>query len=94
MSGTATPPSKPQRRVGLDKPCSLCGEAIYFNYKGPVEGICGRCADRVRKKPKRRKARRPAAPGTSRLRRYRGSLLLLLFAVAAAAFIAHAILAG
>jgi len=94
VSGSATPPARPQRRVGLDKPCSLCGEAIYFNYRGPVEGICGRCADRVRKKPKRAKARRTGAAGGSRVRRRGGYLLLALLALAVAAFIAHSILAG
>jgi hypothetical protein len=39
-------PARPLRpKVGLDKPCAKCGRPIYFNYKGPVEGLCGRCAD-------------------------------------------------
>jgi len=94
VSGSATPPARPQRRVGLDKPCSLCGQAIYFNYRGPVEGICGRCADRVRKKPKRRRARGPSVAGASRLRRHRGWLLLVGAALAVAAFLANSIVAG
>ena len=39
------PKAKP--KVGLDKPCSQCGQPIYFNYRGPIEGICGRCTDRA-----------------------------------------------
>jgi len=34
------------RKVGLDKPCRMCGEPIYFGYQSPIEGLCGRCADR------------------------------------------------
>jgi len=34
--------------VGLDKPCSKCGAAIHHTYVGPVEGVCGRCADQRR----------------------------------------------
>ena len=41
---TAQPP---RREVGLDKPCSMCGDAIYYNYSGPFEGVCGRCTDRI-----------------------------------------------
>ena len=38
---------KVKPKVGLDKPCSQCGQPIYFNYRGPIEGICGRCTDRA-----------------------------------------------
>ena len=31
--------------LGLDEPCGKCGQPIYFNYQGPVKGLCGRCAD-------------------------------------------------
>jgi hypothetical protein len=41
---------KGQRSVGLDKPCRQCGQPIYYNYQGPVDGICGRCTDRALKK--------------------------------------------
>jgi hypothetical protein len=41
-------PNQAQRTVGLDKPCTQCGRPIYFNYQGPIEGVCGRCADRRR----------------------------------------------
>lgn len=49
------------RTVGLDKPCGMCGKPVYYNYKSPVEGLCGRCADRARRqrKPRVRKVRRP-----------------------------------
>ncbi len=38
---------KVKPKVGLDKPCSQCGQPIYFNYRGPIEGICGKCTDRA-----------------------------------------------
>jgi hypothetical protein len=38
---------KVKPKVGLDKPCSQCGQPIYFNYRGPIDGICGRCTDRA-----------------------------------------------
>jgi len=45
-------PAKPLRpTVGLDKPCRKCGRPIYYNYKGPVEGLCGRCSDTTRRAP-------------------------------------------
>jgi len=49
------------KAVGLDKPCTVCGRTVYFNYKGPVDGVCGRCADRMKSAKRRR--RRPARPG-------------------------------
>jgi len=52
------PKAKP--KVGLDKPCAQCGQPIYFNYRGPIDGICGRCADRAlasRKRQVRRETR-------------------------------------
>ena len=46
MDTSAKQPAKPLRpTVGLDKPCRKCGKPIYFRYKGPVEGLCGRCSD-------------------------------------------------
>jgi hypothetical protein len=39
--------------VGLDVPCKKCGRPIYYNYKGPVEGVCGKCSDVHRKAPSR-----------------------------------------
>ncbi len=38
------------RTVALDKPCSLCGQPVHHTYQGPIEGICGRCGDKVTKK--------------------------------------------
>ncbi|MGQ0614643.1 MAG: hypothetical protein ACT4PV_12985 [Planctomycetaceae bacterium] len=32
--------------VAADKPCLRCGRPVHFSYKGPVEGLCGRCSDR------------------------------------------------
>ena len=42
--------SNPTRnlKVGLDQPCGNCGEVIYFNYQGPLQGICGKCTDILR----------------------------------------------
>jgi hypothetical protein len=37
--------------VGLDVPCQKCGRPIYYNYKGPVDGLCGRCSDGSRNLP-------------------------------------------
>jgi hypothetical protein len=53
-------PGKPPRPVvGLDKPCRKCGQPIYFRYKGPIEGLCGRCTDAHRRaKPLARNSRR------------------------------------
>jgi len=48
----------PQRAVGLDRPCSSCGQEIYFNYDGPFEGVCGRCTDKMLAKHKRQGATR------------------------------------
>jgi hypothetical protein len=47
---SASPRPKNRRpTVGLDTPCRKCGRPIYFNYRGPVEGLCGRCTDGSRK---------------------------------------------
>ena len=40
-------PNAQRRRIGLDKPCRVCGGEIYFGYRGPVPGVCGKCADRT-----------------------------------------------
>lgn len=46
-------PAKARRSVGLDRPCKACGQEIYYNYKGPFEGFCGRCTDRLQNRHKR-----------------------------------------
>jgi hypothetical protein len=43
------PPRSKRPTVGLDVPCTKCGRPIYYNYKGPVEGLCGRCSDTTRR---------------------------------------------
>ncbi|MHC4957862.1 MAG: hypothetical protein ACYTGN_05755 [Planctomycetota bacterium] len=44
----STPASARQnRKLGADKPCSACGQPIYFGYKGPLDGVCGKCTDRL-----------------------------------------------
>lgn len=53
------------RKVGLDKPCTQCGRPVYFNYKGPVPGLCGRCADRSRSRRRKRPLRRRGSGGAS-----------------------------
>jgi hypothetical protein len=78
-----------RRRVGLAKPCSISGGAIYFNYSGPLDGICGKCTDQLRRRLGARNAgsptlvRREGAVGFGW-----GSLLLAFAAGAAAAVIA------
>lgn len=55
----------PRRPVGVDRPCRACGRPIYFNYKGPIEGLCGRCTDRelARARPVSVRRRRSILPG-------------------------------
>ena len=43
-------PPAANRKLGLDTPCNVCGKAIYFNYQGPLDGICGNCTDHLRRK--------------------------------------------
>ena len=38
----------------MDRACRQCGRTIYFNYRGPIDGICGRCTDRALAKRKGR----------------------------------------
>ena len=40
--------------MGLDKPCRQCGRPIYFHYRGPIEGVCGKCTDRALRGARRR----------------------------------------
>lgn len=40
--------SAQNRKVGLDTPCGMCSGVIYFNYRGPIDGICGKCTDDLR----------------------------------------------
>jgi len=46
--------SRNARTLALDKPCRVCGKPIHPAYVGPVEGVCGRCNDKRRRKPVRR----------------------------------------
>jgi len=41
-------PRTQRPRLGADVPCRQCGEPIYFNYRGPVEGVCGKCTDHLK----------------------------------------------
>ena len=72
-----TLPRRP-RTVGLDKPCRVCGKPIHYTYSGPVEGICGRCAD---KRPRRRVRpyhRGMTVGGTAPMRRSTASTVVRL----------------
>jgi hypothetical protein len=80
-SSSKPPAPRPGRKLGLDKPCQACGKEIYYNYKSPIEGLCGRGADRRR--PRKRRTR--GAAGTSAPRRRPGTAALTALAVAAAA---------
>jgi hypothetical protein len=71
--------------VGLDEPCRECGEPIYYNYKGPVEGICGKCTDRVRKASRRRHHIRPMVVDGRVSRFWLGLVIILAFAAGAVA---------
>jgi hypothetical protein len=87
--GTTPIPQKPKRpTVGLDVPCKKCGKPIYFNYRGPVEGLCGRCTDTSRKPPRFARSRRIGF-FESRKRGFSTVALALLAAavLAAAAFL-------
>jgi hypothetical protein len=78
--------------VGLDEPCRECGDPIYYNYRGPVEGLCGKCTDRMRKAGHRRKGLRPmGAPGGGGGLRL-GLVIVLAFAAGAVAgYLLHAL---
>ncbi|MFQ5843412.1 MAG: hypothetical protein ACE5JG_00315 [Planctomycetota bacterium] len=64
------------RRVGLDQPCRICGQQVYFGYRGPVSGICGRCTDQLRTHFRGRRSR-PAGGGPEGPRRRRWASALL-----------------
>jgi len=86
----AKPTHPHQRRgLGLDTPCSMCGEEIYYNYKGPFEGVCGRCTDRVIAKRTRAKTSRTVV--VERIRARRGRLLVVLLAFLLGALVATAL---
>ena len=42
--------SRRPKTVGLDRPCGVCEQPMHYTYSGPVEGLCGRCADKRRTK--------------------------------------------
>lgn len=88
---TSTPhPKKPLRpALGLDVPCSQCGRPIYYNYKGPVAGLCGRCSDGSRKPVARftRSRRIGFFAGRQRRRRIAATVLAIVAAGVAAFFL-------
>ncbi|MEE8106635.1 MAG: hypothetical protein V3T86_13955 [Planctomycetota bacterium] len=75
----AGPKTGMKKAVGLDKPCRLCEQTIYFGYDGPVEGICGRCVDLIRGKKAGNSGK---ARVVVRDRRAKASLSLLFLAFA------------
>ncbi|MDH3590438.1 MAG: hypothetical protein OER88_01070, partial [Planctomycetota bacterium] len=71
-------PRAETRRLGLDKPCQDCGDTIYFGYKGPIDGICGKCADkRLRSRAARSKARTVVVHRNGRSRAAGWALIVL-----------------
>jgi hypothetical protein len=71
--------------VGLDVPCRKCGRPIYYNYKGPVEGLCGRCTDGSRKAARFATSRRIGFFEGGRRRGWIVALVVLAAALAAVA---------
>jgi hypothetical protein len=90
MSGPTSKTAQ-NRKLGMDKPCSQCGSPIYFNYSGPLDGICGKCTDVLRRRlAPRQGAHGHGLSGQSNRRRGFGwiSITLAFLAGAAAATIA------
>lgn len=80
----AKPTDPHQRRgLGLDRPCSVCGKEIYYNYSGPFEGVCGRCTDRMVAKHRRTTGRRTVV--VERVGRRAGLFLVVTLAFLAGA---------
>jgi hypothetical protein len=81
-------PRNARPTVGLDSPCRQCGQPIYYNYKGPIEGVCGKCTDRMRHSARSRHRIRGFASGRGARRRRIGiGLVLAVAAVAAAGYL-------
>jgi hypothetical protein len=87
MEPAPTRPRNKRPTVGLDVPCKKCGRPIYYNYKGPVEGLCGRCSDGVRTKPVRIRRSRRIGFFEGKRKRDWVAAILLLGAFAAAVYI-------
>jgi hypothetical protein len=71
--------TRARRAVALDRTCRICGKAIYFNYKGPFDDVCGRCTDGLVAKHARRGAQRTVVVTARRRAQGRAALLLLGF---------------
>jgi len=81
-------PAAAHLKVGLDTPCNMCGKAIYFNYQGPLDGICGNCTDHLRRKlAPRGRSGGPVIQKTRTSGFGLGTVALAFFAGAAAAVI-------
>ncbi len=72
--------------VAADKPCLRCGRPIHYSYRGPVEGHCGRCADRG--------GRRERGRTRTRVVRVRSEVSLRSLVVAAGAALLVGLAAG
>ena len=79
--------------MGLDKPCSKCGEPIHHTYVGPVEGVCGRCSDTRRRNRVRTRRIGMNVQGRAPKRRSTASTVLLVCVVmvGGAAAVAYAL---
>lgn len=88
MASAPEHPRPKRPTVGLDVPCKKCGRPIYYNYKGPVEGVCGRCADGAKKAARFSRSRRI---GFFEGRRRGGRAIFAVVAVVVAAVVAYLI---
>ena len=89
-TGSAPPPPQARQTLALDRPCTVCGDPIYHNYQGPVEGVCGKCADQTTR-GRRRRRHQPSGPTVIRRGGIRPGVVfaLMLLAFAAGAVAMH-----
>ena len=83
--------SRKPRTLRLDKPCRVCGEPIHHTYAGPVEGVCGRCADKRRGRGVRAYHRGMIVEGRVPKRRSTASVVVLLCIVVVVGSVAVAV---
>lgn len=78
--------------LSADAPCRQCGQPIYFNYRGPVEGVCGKCTDNLKQVVRTPGHRLAPIEGQGRGIRWAWLGMVGLFAFAAGAlagYLAH-----
>jgi hypothetical protein len=78
-----------KRALAADKPCHQCGEPIYYGYQGPIEGVCGRCADKSLRSHRRTLTRTVMVARERRSLGIWAAILLSFLAGAAAMYFAH-----